>query len=214
MQFTQILTPLLWIGLIIYLIFSKKKFTFPDTELSYKSIIFLGLVSLTAVIVNVSIFVVAYTKAYRPDFGYQSITKQIDFHLYLPQKLPTGDEQVSKFYFDEKVITGYPKAVRFAFDIPISSIAKGEKSKVTLITETKVDPSFSIENYISANTKTTTPLKSQLLVLSKQQDSFVILQTSDFVNTVFVKTIDNVFIEISSIRESTDNLISIANNLE
>lgn len=212
MPITQILTSVFWLGLIIFVLLSKKKFIFPETTLSKKSIIFLIFISTIILVFNVSVFGVAYYKAFYPDFGYTQISKQVSFRIYLPGRLPSGDEEVSKFYFGSEIVPG-KKTVRVTYDISISSAIKGQKSKAIVISQTQVSPGFDIENNVQLMNKLTTPPVIAPIELSKIPGT-AYLQTSDFVNTVYFVTPDNVLIEVSSVSETTDNLITIANNME
>ncbi|MBU3942188.1 MAG: hypothetical protein KKF74_04725 [Nanoarchaeota archaeon] len=213
MSLTQIITFIFWIALFIFLFVSKKNFTLPDTKLSKKTVIFLVLVSIFVLGINISIFGVAYFKAYHPNYEYDKISQQTSYHVYQPSYLPPGIEQASKFYVEKKEFAGNKSSVRSAYDIPISSIAKGLKPIITVITQTQVDSSFDIKNYVLSTYKGDNPPNIQPITLPNFPNRQAYLQTGGFAKTVYVIATDNVFISIASPKETEENLQKIANSL-
>jgi len=214
MSLTQIITLVLWLVIFIFLFVSKKNFTLPDTKISKKAVIFLVIVSIFVLGVNISIFGIAYSKAYHPDYEYEKISKQVNFHIYYPSYLPPGIEQATKFYFEEKEFAGSLNAVRSAYDIPISSLTKGLKSILTVITQTQVDATFDIKNYVMSTYQGDTPPNIQPITLSNLPNQQAYLQTGGFTKTVHVITSDNVYISVVSPKETEDNLQKIADSLK
>jgi len=214
MSLTQIITPIFWIALFVFMLVSKKNFTLPDTKLSKKATIFLVIVSIIVFVVNVSILGVAYYKAYYPNYEYDKISKQVSYHVYQPTYLPQGIEQTTKYYLEEKEFAGNKGFIRSAYDIPISSMAKGQKPVLTVITQTQVDPSFDINNYVLSTYKGDNPPNMQPIILPNFPNRQAYLQTGGLAKIVYVIAPDNVLISIASPKETEDNLQKIADSLK
>lgn len=210
---TEILTILFWVAILAYMVVIKKDFNFSESSLSGKVRIFLVTVTMIVLVVNSYVFGVAYFKAYNPDFEYDKVSKKVNYYIYRPSILPESVEQVSKYYLLDKEFAGSTNAVRTAYDISVSSMIRGKKSSLTVITQTEVNDSFDIKNYIlSAYAGMNYPIIQPISLLNFSNRQ-AYLQTGGLAKTVYVLTTNNVLVSIASVRETEDNLIKIADSL-
>lgn len=211
---TEIISLALWVGVIFYMFKVKKDFNQPDTDISTKSFVIIILVSFFVILINGLVLGYSYYKAYNPDYGYEQISKQVNYHVYRPSYIPSGMEQSTKFYIVKEQYAGKTHAVRVAYDIPLSEMIKQTKGKIIVMTQVGVDPNFDIKGFIESVSKGDSTLNIQPISLSNSAVGQAFIVSNKLFKAVDLVTKDNILITIASPQETIDNLQKITNSLE
>lgn len=210
---------IIWIITLILLLVYRKNFILTDKPMTSISKLFIILFALVFFGYNLYSTAIIYYKAYNPDYEYEQMLKQVDFHINKPSILPGNRVQDSKFYFSEKEFAGKNNAVKVVYTIPLSNQLKSNGPKPIILTQVKMDAGFNLEQFIlHENEKTGPNIKVTPVVLSNwpTQPSFTVyrqLVNSNYA-ALYALTPDNVLIFMVTMGDTVENLSKMAQSLK
>lgn len=199
---------------LILLIFSFKKFQFPNTPLTTKARVFLILLALFLILPTIILVSLGYIRASDTDYGYTYASSQVTYHVYKPSSLPPGLDYATKFMVG-KELAGKQNAIQVSYDVGFDKAFNPEQSKIIVLKQVEVEPGFDLYTFASTLFKDADPSQTVTLSKAANQTAYFIERNLEKIkiNTLTFVTIDNVLIQISTPKASQEELIQFAESL-
>jgi hypothetical protein len=200
----------------IILIASYKKFHFRNLGLSPRSKrVFLAFLILFTLPTSFMVFT-SYNKAHKDDFGYASVSKKVNYHVYKPDPIPLGMIYATNFTPD-KELAEKRNAVQVTYDFAFEQSPNISESRPIVLKQIGVKDDFSMADFLVMETGVYSNQKEILLPQAKGNVGYVIRENSnsgESNKTLVFLTPDNVLIHISTMESGEHDLIDIASSLK
>jgi hypothetical protein len=218
----RVLTPdAFWLLALVMLLISFKHFTLPAKPYSTRMLLFMiGFVLIIGGSIT-SYLSYGYIKASDTDYGYTALARDLDYHLYRPNPMPTGKTLVTKFYENSNE---EPKAMfggRMDFisvyignDSPLHKPASG--GGAILLKQVGVEPEFDTRS----EAERIRLEGDDVIELSLESNTFPLgyMVSRPFgenrINILMAKSVDHTLIMFISPGATTSELIDLAERLK
>lgn len=215
----QLVFQFLGIVTILLFIIFRKKFNQPEKELSKRRKIIFVCIAFSIIGLTGFYLLGVYYIAYHPDYKYEETSKTVGFHIYKPDMIPGGRQQTTTFYLYNKKLAGKENAVRVAYSTPFSKLINGEKTDPIIITQAKMDDGFNLNQYV--NTQKANDSKQETKITSVPElnrgnhQAYLIERPFGIkkYGALHILTNDNILVEISTIGETSDDILKIGESL-
>ncbi len=212
--------PLLHLGIgvmFILLIRTKNNFSQPS-NIPYNShaSIFAVFTFLFAVIPLVY-FGWGFYHAYFPDYKYDEILAQVNFHVYRPNYLPNQVQQGTQFTITGQSLFPESPTVHSVYATALDIVEKDQENKLIFLMQSKAPTNFSLLPYIENRDESSAPLTDTPTTISITSfpgtSSYVVHQ--ELITQLYLLTNDNVLIVLTSPKDSTsvEELVKMAESL-
>ncbi len=142
-------------------------------------------------------------------------TKQVGFHIYRPLNLPL-DKELSFILVKKQTEEGVSNLVTMGISNSpkVTLKGEGEKSYAVYIYQELVASDFNLENFINQQTNGKATIEQINLDNNKGYFATTVSDTSKLnVKSIYFVTSDSVFIQVTTLKASYEDLLLIANNL-
>ena len=192
-------------GLFILLLITRGNFNQPS-NLTHKSYtpLFVVFIFLFAVIPTVY-FGWGFYQAYHPDYKYDAIASELNFHIYQPSYLPNNVQQETAYATTDKPLFTDSPTVNAVFATRMKDTFSETNNQLIILMQSKAPSDFALLPYIEQRDETSAPLIEipTAISITSFPGTTAYLVQQELLNQVWLLTKDNVLIVLTSPVKST-----------
>lgn len=212
--------PSLFLGigsLFILLLLTRGNFAQPPNIPHKDHTSIMALFTFFFAIVPLIFFSWGFYQAYFPDYKYDELSSQLDFHLYQPSYLPSNVRQETAYATTDKPLFPDSPTANAIFATSMKDTFSEPNNQFIVVMQSKAPANFALLPFIEQRDETSAPLTetpTAITIVSFPNTQAYLVQ-QELINQVWLLTKDNVLIVLTSPIRSTsaEELIKIAESL-